>query len=173
MKHRQCKSSVRELHRADICNPGAIQAARQRQSPATLGHRENYQRHNLVAQIRACWRQMGRCRAFALTPIPISRQQTLDHGGSLFFYSLARTTLLCNQAGRPSTRYNCRTICPIGRSSSAWQAGPSRRFGAYHRHRVARWPTCPSRFLASPRRAGAASPANPAYQLLASDPRKA
>jgi hypothetical protein len=105
--------------------------------------------------------------------ITIRRQRTSDQGASLFFYKIARTTLLCNQVGRQSTHYNCCIIAPIGRSSSAGQAGPSRRFGAYYRHRAARWSTCPSRFQASPRRPGAASLAKPDCQLLASDPRKA
>ena len=106
-------------------------------------------------------------------PIPSPRQRTRDHRASLFFYKIARTTLLCNQVWRPSTCYNCGTIGPIGRPSSAWRAGLSRRFGAYRRHRAAIWPTCPSRSLASPRRAGAALLADPACELLASDPRKA
>lgn len=106
-------------------------------------------------------------------PIPFPRQRTLNHGAFLFFYKIARTTLRCNQVWKPSTYYNCCTIGPIGRSSSAWRAGPSRRLAAYYRHRAASWPAGCSRFPAPPPMPDAASRANPACKLLTFSLRKA
>lgn len=173
MKHRQFGSSVREFSRLNVCKSDNQQPAFQRRISTIFWRVENRQCRNLLAQIQAGRRQICRCRAFSKMAITIRRQRTPGHGASLFFYKFARTTLLCNQVGRHSTHYNCSIIGPIGRSSSASQAGASRRFGAYHRHSAARWPACPSRFRASPPRAGAASPANSACQLLASGLRKA
>jgi hypothetical protein len=138
MKHRHCKSSVREFHRLDICNPGAMQAARHRQGRAILGRPENRQRHGLVVQTWAWWRQMGRCRASALKPILFPRPRTQDHGAFLFFYKFARTTLLGRWNYKKSTQCNCCTIGHIHGSRAAQKAGNSRQRGAYFLHIAAR-----------------------------------
>jgi hypothetical protein len=166
MKHRQCKSSIRELHRADMYSPRALQAAHQWQSPAVLEHREKHQRHSVVMKIRACWWQIGRCRASVLTAIPVTRPQTRNRRASVFFYSLARTTLLGSLPRGPATSCNCFTIGSSKRASAVLKAGLSRQFEAYNRHRAARRPTCCPRLRVPARAHRGDAPTSPAGQLL-------
>jgi hypothetical protein len=105
--------------------------------------------------------------------IPVPRQRTPNHGASLFFYRLARTTLLCNPVRRSAKCCNCEAIGPIGSSSAVWQAGLLRRLGAYYRHRPTRWPTYRSRFRASWYQSGDASTASAACEIPGPTPRKA
>ena len=138
MKHCQCKSSARESRPAEMRDPGALQAAHQRQSPANLGHSEKHQRHILVLQISASWRQTGRCRASALTPIPFPRHRTPDHGVTLFCYEFARTTLLGSKGDRSTTIWNRCTIEPICNFRPNEKAGIPGLRGAYYGRSLAR-----------------------------------
>jgi hypothetical protein len=71
-------------------------------------------------------------------PITFPRQRTLNHGASLFFYKIARTTLLSRWTSRKPNLWNCCTIAPIHGSSAAQKAGTSRPHGAYSARSAAR-----------------------------------
>lgn len=71
-------------------------------------------------------------------PIPSPRQRTLNPGASLFFYKIARTTLLGRQVFRKVNNCNCYTIWPICGSRAERKAGLSRRRGAYFARSAAR-----------------------------------
>lgn len=99
-------------------------------------------------------------------PIPLPRQRTRDHGASLFFYQVARTTLLGSQPGGPAIACNCPTIGSSSRASAISKAGLSRQFNAYCRHSAARRPTCCTKLRASPPPHRGDAPTRPASQLL-------
>lgn len=80
-------------------------------------------------------------------PIPFPRQRTLNHGASLFFYKIARTTLLCRRNSRYPTQCNCCSIAAIRGSRAVQKAGTSRRNGAYSARSAARRQASASRCL--------------------------
>jgi hypothetical protein len=84
-------------------------------------------------------------------PIPSSRQRTRGHGASLFFYKIARTTLLCRWNSRYPTHCNCCTIAATHGSRAVQKAGTSRRNGAYSTRSAARRQASASRCLRIPR----------------------
>jgi hypothetical protein len=83
-------------------------------------------------------------------PIPLPRQRTADHGASLFFYKIARTTLLGSWNSRYPTQCNHCIIGPICASSAERKAGHSRRRGAYFARSAARRQASTSRCLRFP-----------------------
>jgi hypothetical protein len=84
-------------------------------------------------------------------PIPFPRQRTLNHCASLFFYKIARTTLLCRWNFRYPTQCNCCIIASIRGSRAVQKAGTSRRNGAYSTHSAARRRASASSCLRFPR----------------------
>lgn len=123
---------------------------------------------------RHSFRVGGALRASCRKPFPTTRAiPRLQSGPSVFLGSVARTTLLCNPARKSASRCNWSAIGPIGSSSAVWQAGLSRRLGAYYRHRPTRWPTCRSRFRASRYPSGDAPTASAACEIPGPTPRKA
>lgn len=81
--------------------------------------------------------------------IPFPRQRTRDHGESLFFYSVARTTLLGSNANLSSTIWNRYAIGPIPNSRIAQKAGIYRRRDAYYGRSTARKSTSRPRAMRS------------------------
>ena len=131
MIHRQFGSSLREFPRLNVCNFDKQQTVFQRRISTIFCRVENRQCRNLLAQIQAGRRQICRCRAFSKMAITIRRQRTRGHGASIFFYKIARTTLLGRWNSRKTTSWNCCTIAPIHGSRAAQKAGTSRPHGAY------------------------------------------
>lgn len=98
--------------------------------------------------------------------IPVPRQRTLNYGASLFFYSLARTTLLGSRPVRIATFCNCFTIGSSNRANAVLKAGLSRQFDAYYRRSAARRPNCCPKLKAPTRAQRGDAPRSPASQLL-------
>jgi hypothetical protein len=151
MKRRLFGSSVWELPRLSVCKFDTQQKAFQRRISTIFWSVENRQCRNRLAQIQAGRRQICRCRAFSKMAIPLPRQRTSDHGASLFFYKIARTTLLGRWNYKKSTQCNCCTIGPIHGSRAAQKARNSRRCGAYFLHIAARRRISRPRFGKPPR----------------------
>ena len=150
MIHRQFGSSLREFPRLNVCKFDKQQTVFQRRISTIFWRVENRQCRNLLAQIQAGRRQICRCRAFSKMAITIPRQRTRGHGASIFFYKIARTTLLGRWNFRKPTQCNCCTIAAIHGSRAVQKAGTSRRNGAYSARSAARRQASASRVLRFP-----------------------